>query len=54
MFGIRVFLEYESLKLRLRAHIQKDRSVHDFKDLSVFIHFIIILPKVSLRHKKYI
>ena len=40
MLIIHDFLEYESLKLRLRAHIQKDRSVHDYKDLSIFMHFI--------------
>ena len=44
MFRIHDFtLEYESLKLWLRAHIQKDRSVYDFKDLSVFICISILL-----------
>ena len=43
MFRIHDLVEYESLKLRLRAHIQKDRSVYDFKDLSVFMHFINML-----------
>jgi len=44
MFRIHDFtLEYESLKLWLRAHIQKDRSVYDFNDLSVFICISILL-----------
>ena len=53
MLIIHDFLEYESLKLRLRAHIQKDRSVHDYKDLSIFMHFINkyhTLPYKSITH----